>query len=401
MFMRNLRGSIESRTNRSMAFLMVILLTILLGGAQAQVTTASLNGTILDNTGALVPGAKIVIVQTERNFKSETTSGPNGSFRISSIPVGPYVLSVAKDGFARYKQDGIVLTVGQVATFQISLTVGAATQNVVVTAETPVVESTDSTIQNVVDQNVVEGLPLNGRNPAALMYTAPGVTDALINPAGTNANSSVAPGAGLLGESAPTANGVRPGGTYFSLDGAGNVDPNSVVGGPFPNPDATQEFSVVSGSYGARYVSAPGGAVNIVTKSGTNQIHGSAFEFVRNGDLNAQNLFATTADTLKRNQFGFAAGGPILKNKLFAFGSYQQTLIRSQNLINSYVGIVTPTENMQAGQFKSSTTGGIVTVPMSKVATNLMKYIPAPNYTPPGGSLTNYNSTSPNKTNNP
>ena len=94
----------------------------------------------------------------------------------------------------------------------------------------------------------------------------------------------VAPGGACLSdESAPTANGVRPGGTYFSLDGADNVDPFAVVGGPFPNPDATQEFSVVTGSYGARYVSAPGGAVNIVTKSGTNQIHGSAFEFVRNG----------------------------------------------------------------------------------------------------------------------
>ena len=141
--------------------------------------------------------------------------------------------------------------------------------------------------------------------------------------------------------------------------------------------------------------------MNIVTKSGTNKFHGSVFEFVRNGAVNAQNAFSTTPDTLKRNQFGFAAGGPIIKNKLFVFGSYQQTLIRAQNLINDYVGLATATENNQKGQFKSAITGDIVQVPVSTVATNLFKYIPGPNYTPPGGQLTNYNSTTPNKTNDP
>ncbi len=241
---------------------------------------------------------------------------------------------------------------------------------------------------------------MNGRNPAALVFTAPGVTDALLNPKGTNANVPVAPGGNLLNESAPTANGVRPGGTYFSLDGATNIDPLAIVGGPFPNPDATQEFSVVTGSYGARYVSAPGGAVNIVTRPGTNAIHGSAFEFIRNGAANAQNYFSTTPDTLKRNQYGFAAGGPVLKNRLFIFGSYQQTAIRAQNLINANVGLVTPSENQQTGQFKQISTGNIVQVPLSKVATNLFKYIPPPNFAV-GGLLQYYNSASPLRTNDP
>jgi hypothetical protein len=380
---------------------MFSLLTTLAGTGWAQVSTASLNGTVQDKTGAVVPGAKVEAVQTQTNLTTETVSGQDGSFRISSIPVGPYVIRVTKDGFEAYKQEGIVLTVGQVATLQIALTVGSATQNVVVTAEAPAVESTESTIQSVVEEKVVSELPLNGRNPAALMYTAAGVTDATINPVGTNANSTVAEGGSVLtDESAPTTNGIRPGGTYFSLDGAGNVDPFSVIGGPFPNPDATQEFSVVTGSYGARYVSAPGGAVNVVTKSGTNQIHGSAFEFIRNGFFNAENFFATAPDTLKRNQFGFAAGGPILKDKLFAFGSYQQTLIRAQTLVNSYVGVNTSTENMRAGQFKSASTGNIVQLPMSTVATNLMKYIPPPNYALPGSTtVDHYNTNIPNDTN--
>jgi hypothetical protein len=401
MVKSDFRGLIQPRPGKSVAILIFSLLTLFLGLGHAQVSTASLNGTVQDNTGAVIPGAKVAVVQTQTDFKTETVSGPDGSFRISSIPVGPYVVRVNKDGFARYEQKGIVLTVGQVATIQVSMTVGAQTQDVVVTAEAPAVESTGNTIQTVVEENVVSNLPLNGRNPAALMFTAAGVTDATINPVGTNPNSTVAEGGSVLSdESAPTTNGIRPGGTYFSLDGAGNIDPFSVIGGPFPNPDATQEFSVVTGSYGARYVSAPGGAVNIVTKSGTNQIHGSAFEFVRNGFFNAKNYFATAPDTLKRNQFGFAAGAPILKDKLFAFGSYQQTLIRAQTLIDAYVGIDTPTENMRAGQFKSAITGDIVQLPVSTVAGNLMKYIPSPNYSL-GGNLAYYNTTVPNDINDP
>ncbi len=402
MFTRILRSLGGLRASKLAGFAVLCVLIASVGtSGRAQVSTATLNGTVQDNTGAVIPGAKVAVVQTQTGFRTETVSGPEGSFRFSSIPVGPYVIRVSKGGFASYKQEGIVLTVGQVATIQVAMTVGAQTQDVVVTAEAPAVESTNNTIQTVVDENVVSNLPLNGRNPAALMYTAAGVTDATINPVGTNPNSTVAAGGSVLSdESAPTTNGVRPGGTYFSLDGAGNVDPYNVIGGPFPNPDATQEFSVVTGSYGARYVSAPGGAVNIVTKSGTNQVHGSVFEFIRNGFFNAENYFATTPDTLKRNQFGFAAGGPIIKNKLFAFGSYQQTLIRAQTLIDSYVGIVTPTENMQAGQFKSAITGNIVQLPMSTVVSNLMKYIPPPNYSL-GGKLAYYNTTVPNDTNDP
>ena len=191
----------------------------------AQSSTASLNGSVRDKTGAVIPGATVVLLQTETNFTSDTVSKEDGYFGFSTVPVGPYSLRVTKDGFATFEQTGIVLSVGQSATFQVALSVGSSSQEVVVTASAPPVDSTDNTIQTVVDTAVVAGLPLNGRNPAALVYTAPGVTDALINPKGTNANVSVAPNSALLNESAPTSNGVRPGGTYFSLDGATNVDP--------------------------------------------------------------------------------------------------------------------------------------------------------------------------------
>src|SRR5260370_1047650 len=193
MIKSDFRGLIQPRPGKPVAILS--LLTLFLGLGHAQVSTASLNGTVEDNTGAVIPGAKVAVVQTQTGFKTETVSGPDGSFRISSIPVGPYVVRVNEDGFASYEQKGIVLTVGQVATIQVSMTVGAQTQDVVVSAEAPAVESTNSTIQSRIDEDVVSNLPLNGRNPAALMYTAPGITDATLNPQGTNANSTVARGA--------------------------------------------------------------------------------------------------------------------------------------------------------------------------------------------------------------
>ena len=146
MFARMLRGFVQPRLTRLTVILMfssLIVFSATLGWAQ--LSTASLNGTIQDNTGAVISGAKIAVVQTETNFTAEAVSGADGAFRVSSLPVGPYVIRVTKDGFKDYEQTGIVLTVGQIATLQISLTVGSATQNVVVTAAAPAVDSTFST----------------------------------------------------------------------------------------------------------------------------------------------------------------------------------------------------------------------------------------------------------------
>lgn len=341
----------------------------------AQVSTASLNGTISDSSGAVVPEAQVVVTQTGTNFRAEMQSGPSGSFAFPALPVGPYSLEVTKSGFEKYIRSGIVLTVGQAATVQVNLAVGSTTQQTVVTADAPPIDTATSTIQHVVEQQAVVDIPLNGRNPATLMFTSPGVNDAALNPTESEANSTVKTGANLASEIAPTANGVRAGGTYFSLDGSDNVDPFNVIGGPFPNPDATQEFGVVTGSYGARYVSSPGGAVNILTKSGTNQFHGALFEFLRNGFFNARNDFSTTPDALKRNQYGFAVGGPILKDKLFFFASYQATNTRSTTTLNSYVG----TADMHNGIFTNASTGATVIIPINPIAQNLLKYIPLPN----------------------
>ena len=165
--------------------------------------------------------------------------------------------------------------------------------------------------------------------------------------------NQIVPAGSAFGSTTAATHGVRSGGTYFSLDGASNVDPSSVISGPFPDPDATQEFSVVTGTYGSRYVSAPGGAVNIITKSGTNQVHGDLFEFIRNGYVDAENPILAAPDTLKRNQYGVTAGAPIIKDRWFIFGSYQGSRI-SQQAVNLYL---VPNANERTGTFMT-TTGG-------------------------------------------
>ena len=320
--------------------------------APCQVSTATITGVVQDSGGAVIPGASVVLTQAQTNATAKTVSGDRGAFSVQALPVGPYSMSVTASGFSNYVRTNIVLTVGQVANFEIQLAVGSSTETVTVTAGAPLINQTEPTISDTIDQQTVVSLPLNGRNPASLVFTAGGVSDTGEN-TGTgqlaSTNQITPPGVTIPGSIAPAVNGVRAGGTYFSLDGAVNVDPLSVIGGPFPDPDATQEFQVVTGTYGARYVSAPGGAVNIVTRAGSNQLHGTLFEFIRNGYFNAENASLAQPDILKRNQFGGTFGGPIRKDKLFFFGSYQGTRIATQTPSQYQV----PTAAERTGTFQA------------------------------------------------
>jgi hypothetical protein len=357
--------------------------------ASSQVFTASISGVVSDNSGAVVPGATVTLKQVETQQQRVTTSNDTGSYAFPSLPVGSYSLDASKQGFAPFRRTGILLSVGQAAEIAIALQVGDVNQAVTVSGDISLVNTTEATVSRLVDERQVEGLPLNGRNPANLVFLAPGVENPVENIPISNTGSPILQNSLVYPtEVAPTVNGVRGGGVYFSLDGANNLDPYQVTGGPFPNPDAVEEFSVVSSTYGARYVSAPGGAVNIVTRSGTNQFHGTVFEFVRNGDFNARNFFAAKQDQLKRNQFGFAAGAPIRKDKLFVFGSYQRMFLRDS--LGGQVAFV-PNAAERAGDFssisatiKDPNTGTPFPgnqIPVSRfepVITKLLPYIPLP-----------------------
>src|SRR4051794_2178190 len=319
-----------------------------------QVSTASISGTVLDSSGAPIADASLQLTNTETQQTLTSIANESGAYSFPNVPIGPYTIEATKTGFAAYRQTGIVLTVGQAASVPITLRVGDVRQTVEVKADVSLVQTSDAAVSRLVDTRQGEGLPLNGRNPANLVFLVPGVSNPVQNTPISNTGSPILQNSLVYPSSiAPTVNGVRGGGVYFALDGANNIDPYQVTGGPFPNPDAVAEFNVSTSTYGARYVSAPGGAVNIVTKSGTNEFHGTLFEFVRNGSFNARSFFAAQQDQLKRNQFGFAAGAPIRKDKLFIFGSYQKMILR--DVVGGQVAFV-PTAAQRNGDFSSIST---------------------------------------------
>jgi hypothetical protein len=317
----------------------------------AQYTGTSLSGTVTDSSGAGVPDAKITAANANTGFNESTTTDSRGSFLFPRLPVGPYQVRVEKPGFATYAQSGITLTVDQPANLTVALQVGQVSNQVTVTGEAELVDTRTGTGSQVVNEVPIVELPLNGRRPERLLYLAPGTVDA-----GRNSCKICGQGGVYPGEETPSVNGANIPGSVggqvnFQMDGADHNDTYLNTSQPFPNPDAVQEFSLLTSNFSAEYGNAGGGVVNIVTRSGTNDMHGTLFEFVRNGDFNARQFFAIAPDFLKRNQFGGSTGGPIKKNKLFYFGTYQGTRVR-----NAPSGIVAfvPTAAQRAGDFSGS-----------------------------------------------
>ena len=243
------------------------------------------------------------------------------------LPVGrAHRLEVNAPSFNTYVQTGIDLHVGDNVLINVKLEVGAVTQQVSVEANAAMVSTQETSISEVVDQQRIVELPLNGRQ----------ATDLIALSGGANVPPNVASGArsivsthDYVSSTPVSISGGQENGNNYLLDGGDHNDSHSNVNLPFPFPDALQEFSVQTSGISARYGLHPYAVVNAATKSGTNQIHGSLFEFVRNGDFNARNFFAATQDTLRRNQFGGTGGGAIVKDRLFIFGGYQGTRTRT------------------------------------------------------------------------
>lgn len=329
---------------------LLILITAVLCAAvpsiSAQVVpTAILNGEVTDPTGAVIPSAKIQVVNMATQVKKQTVSDAQGRFLFSFLLPGTYQLDVSAPGFVDYHQTGITLDVNVPATVNVRMQLGSASAQVTVAANAQMIDTESSTLHQVVGHQYLENLPLNGRNAATLVTMAPGVTSSPGEYNDSYANSG--------NEVAYSVNGTYGDQVGYNLDGAPHKDLISDLNATFPNPDALSEFSVQTNNFDARFGGVGGAVVNIVTKSGTNQIHGDLFEYVRNGDLNAINYFATTQDKLKRNQFGGVIGGPILKDKLFYFGSFQATPI--SNISEGNTAFV-PTAAERQGIFPSSNT---------------------------------------------
>ncbi len=313
--------------------------------AHAQNTNATLTGTVADSSGAAVPSAHITITNIGTGGVSKTDTNDSGVYTASQLPPGQYTITTEHSGFEKTVQTGIVLTVNQAATLNILLKPGDVQQTISVTANAQLINATSAEISSVVDEHAISQLPLNGRDPSSLVFLAPGVTNIL-----SSGGGALQAGFSFPTETGGSANGGRQGSTYYLLDGVPNMDTYLLLAAPFPNADAVQEFRVISNNFDAHYGFSPAAVVSIRTKSGSNQLHGGAFEFIRNNDLNAGNYFTHVVDTLKRNQFGGYLGGPLKKDKLFLFGNYQGTRANSQGGTNV---TYTPTAAMLNGDFSA------------------------------------------------
>jgi hypothetical protein len=307
------------------------------------VPTATLSGSVTDPTGVFIPSATVQVVNTATRVTQQTTADAQGRFLFSFLQPGSYKLNVLAAGFTPYHQTGIILDVNAPATVNVHMGGLSVTTEVTVDSNTEMIDTESGTLHQVVGQQYLENLPLNGRNAATLVTMAPGVVTSPNEYTDGYANSGY--------EVAYSVNGTFGDQISYNLDGAPHQDLISNLNAAFPNPDALAEFSVQTSNFDARFGGTGGAVVNIVTKSGTNQIHGALFEYVRNGDLNAINYFASQQDALKRNQFGGVIGGPILKDKLFYFASFQATTIN--NVTEANVAFV-PTAAERQGIFSTT-----------------------------------------------
>ena len=310
----------EFTNERKHVLAAVLVLSLLAGTVWAQVT-ASMTGTVRDATGAVVPEAAVTIKHLESGLARTAETDASGSYSVPSLPVGQYEMTAEKTGFKQQVRRGITLVVGQQAVVNMTLEVGNVAQQVTVTAEAPLVNTTLSSTSGLVNEKEVKDLPLNGRSFDQLLTLNVGTTNYTSNLGRRGNVFSVA--------------GRRPEENRFLMNGVDyigaesssqNIEPSG-ASGQLLGVDAVREFNVVQHTYGAEYGKRAGGQISIVTSSGTNQLHGSAFEYLRNSLLDARNFFDPPLETrvppFKRNQFGGALGGPLKKDKLFLFGNYE------------------------------------------------------------------------------
>ncbi len=343
-FTKNMRAA-RTTANSLKAALLAICVLLGTQGVFAQSGRANITGIVTDAQGAAIPNATVTATDTATGVATPTTSNQSGVYSLIQLQAGNYTVKAEKEGFAATIQDNVLLVAEQQKGLNFALSVGKVSQQVTVTGQGQLLQTQSAELGQTINARTINELPLNGRNPASLVLLTPGTVDVLGTSAGYSQTYTVFPT-----EGGASTNGGRQGSTYYLLDGAYNEDNYDLLAAPFPNPDATQEFSVIGNNFDPRYGFTTGGVVSIVTKSGTDSWHGDAFEFLRNGDLNAKNAFTKVTDNIKRNQYGGSIGGPLIKNKLFIFGNYQGT--RQSLNANSSTTYV-PSDAMRAGDFSA------------------------------------------------
>ncbi|MBO0862927.1 MAG: carboxypeptidase regulatory-like domain-containing protein, partial [Chloracidobacterium sp.] len=322
-----------------------LLTTIFLLGAHpialGQAAQAELTGEARDGSGSGVAQAKITVTQSETGEITKTTSGKDGVYTVTNLRPGLYTVTVEAQGFRRFVQEGVRLTTGERIRLDAALTVGEVNEEVKVSADASLLRTESGSLGQVIRNRRIVDLPLNGRNFFSLITLAPGVA----TPPPTSA-----------GPSFPRINGGRPRVNEFLYDGISSLQPEPGQVAFNPVIDAVQEFKIEVNSPSAEFGRFNGGVVNLTTKSGSNDLHGSVFEFLRNEALNARNLFAPATPSnpnkplFRRNQYGFDAGGPVIKDHTFFFADYQGM----RQLIGRSLTSNVPTLAQRNGDFSSN-----------------------------------------------
>ncbi len=337
--------------------------------------------------------ATVTVKNMGTGYTQTTTSTSAGEYRFPTLPVGTYQITTSVPGFQTFTQQGVTLATSQTVTLPVQLKVGSVSQKVTVTANATLVTTNSATLGQLINNREIVGLPLNSRYAQQLVFLIPGAANVTANYCAANCEGGTFPS-----EQYAKINGAGANGVAYLLDGSDYTDAYLNTNLPFPNPDALQDFNVMTNNMSAIYGNAIGGVVNITLKSGTNAIHGNVFEFYQNDMFNSKNWFATSVSPLKQNQFGGTIGGPILKNRLFYFGSYQGTRFSTTN---NGLGAFVPNAAERSGDFSFFTPGAPTCapygtcvqlvnpitqaaylnnqIPVSPVSAYLLKGIPLPN----------------------
>jgi hypothetical protein len=337
--------SILSATILAMAF------SLTAPPAGAQSTGGRIRGTVMDPSGGAVPAATVQLINDATHATREVQSGANGEYIFIEVPVGTYEIDAVSQGFKKYTRKGIILDLNEVISVDIALQIGGSTEVVEVTGAPPVVDTTSTQLGAVVNERSTTQLPLNKRDPFQLLQLQPGVQSQIGNDLFFGSDK-----AGVV-----TVNGGRGRSNNYSVNGGDSNDQFANLPAVQPSPDSIEEFRVLSNTFDAEYGRNSGSVINVVTKSGTNNFHGSAYEFFRNDVLNAHGftLNPTPKAPFKQNQFGGTFGGPIKKDKTFFFGSYEGRRI-VQGVVSQQVPV--PTTAELAGTFAGAPGSNMVFV---------------------------------------
>jgi hypothetical protein len=399
---------------------LVLCLSILALGASRLLAdvTGSILGVVRDSSTAVVPGVKVTATNLDTNLSQSATTNDAGDYRILALPAGRYKIEASHAGFQTFQSTDIVLNVNDQQRIDVSLQVGLVEQQVTVNAAAVQVETTSTQLGQVINEKSLLSLPLNGRSYIDLLGLQAGV--AAISAGG---NSRVVSGELAAGNF--SVNGQREASNAFLVNGGDVTEGRNFGTTIIPNLDSVAEFRLITNTFDAEYGRFSGAVMNAITKSGTNGFHGSAFEFLRNSDMDARGFFDPTRALLKRNQFGYSVGGPAIRNKLFWFTDYQGT----REIAGSSTGLVPVlTSAERQGDFSADPLSGAVSGPyfasvlsqrlgytvtdgepyssvfpgsiiptraFSSAAVGTLKFIPPPNY-----GANNYTNSSENVTTN-